>query len=286
MDNGQVPTSGEAAYELMPVGGNTGKCCSTDGYYRALNNTISFTTLAKLQINECDFSDSGTLNVSGLNQMWVTGCTASCTNPSNPINGSKSTLSIPISPAYTIAGTVSSNSQALSGQKVKVCDKTNDTAYVVTTGSTGNYRFLAKPDCSYKVSLCSDPGYYQCLSKSSTNSENGVKVNFNILPYTIDFTASGLPSGTLWSVELTDDSLSGSPSTTLSCSSGTIVFHVGNGSYSYTIEPESGFNIAPSSGSVKVSGSNQSVSVTFHWSISGNIQGIYSAFGCNMERYL
>ena len=245
-DIGRVTSSGEAAYVLMPVSENTGKCCVHDETYRALNNTISFTTFAQLRINKCDFSDSGTLNISGLNQMWVTGCSAQCTNPSTPINGSKSNLSIPISPAYTISGTVSNSSgQALSGQKVRICDNTNDTAYVVITNSTGHYRFFAKPDCDYTVSLCSDTDCARYLSASSTNNEGGnTSVNF-ILPYTVNFIESGL-HGNTWSVTLNWSGVS----QTIQSSSDEITFHVPYNLDKYTINPVAGYSSSPSSGTL------------------------------------
>jgi hypothetical protein len=171
MDSGCEPTSQTPAYQYIPVAENSGHCCiSSSDSCGKLNNTYSVSTFAIINIRCNNFKSSGDLNITGVNQMWVTG-QQGVTSPTSPINGSKATISLPMVPAYMISGTVkSTNGSSVSGQKVEISDKSNDTAYVVNTNETGEYRFFAKPDCNYLVSLCPDPSYSHCLSASSTNN--------------------------------------------------------------------------------------------------------------------
>ena len=73
--------------------------------------------------------------------------------------------------------------------------------------------------------------------------------------YAVTFTESGLPSGTSWS--LTFNGIMQSSTTS------TITFSEPNGSYSYTVGSVSGYTSSTSSGSLTVSGSNISKTITF-----------------------
>lgn len=252
MDSGAKTTSQTPAYQYIPVAENSGHCwISPCGSCGKLNNTYSVSTFACIKVRCNNFKSSGDLNITGVNQMWVTG-QQGVTSPTSPINGSKATISLPMVPAYMISGTVKSTTGSnLCGQKVEISDKSNGTAYVVNTNETGEYRFFAKPDCNYLVSLCSDPSYSHCLSASSTNNEGGnTSVNFITPPYRAQFTESGLPSGTEWSVNLSGG--------VQYSSSDSMVFDLSDGTYSYTVEPLTGYSINPSSGTIQVSGANPS----------------------------
>lgn len=74
--------------------------------------------------------------------------------------------------------------------------------------------------------------------------------------FSVSFTASGLPSGTRWNVTL--------DAQTQSSTSEAIVFDVPNGVYAFSITPPSGYEAAPSSGSVTVhfADGNQQVTST------------------------
>ena len=230
-------TNGVVVNYQCPNSGNT-----VDTYY----NAYSAQYVLSACIPSTCFSDTAKLclNASNLlsqNQCFAKGLTFGASS-------AITNLAIPIVPAYTIGGNVCEDGKVLSGQNVKICDKTNNTAYVVTTGSTGNYRFFAKPDCNYLVSLCSYPDYSHCLSASSTNNEGGnTSVNLIVPPYTAQFTESGLPPGTEWSVDLAGD--------TQSTTSSSIVFDVPNGSYSYSVD-SSGYTASPSSGTIQVDSSS------------------------------
>ena len=265
MDSGCEPTSQTPAYQYIPVAENSGHCCiSSSDSCGKLNNTYSVSAFAIIKIRCNNFNSSGDLNITGVNQMWVTG-QQGVTSPTSPINGSKATISLPMVPAYMVSGTVKSTTGSnLCGQKVEIRDKSNGTAYVVNTNKTGEYRFFAKPDCNYTVSLCSYPYYGHCLSASSTNNEGGnTSVNFIIPPYMVNFNESGLASGQCWSVDFNGE--------TLSSTSPTITFGAPNGTYDYSIPSVSGYTYttSPSGPDVTVSGTDETISVTFTLTSSG-----------------
>ena len=80
-------------------------------------------------------------------------------------------------------------------------------------------------------------------------------VRTTISKYTIAFSETGLPSGTTWSLTLNG--------TIETSASNTITFTVPNGTYSYTVGSVSGYSLSPSPGSLTVTGSNISASITF-----------------------
>ncbi|MEM3907806.1 MAG: hypothetical protein QXZ17_13275, partial [Nitrososphaerota archaeon] len=75
------------------------------------------------------------------------------------------------------------------------------------------------------------------------------------LTYTVEFTQTGLPSGTLWSVTLNG--------TTESSTSTSISFSEPNGTYSYAIGSVKGFSVSLPSGTITVNGASQTVNVYF-----------------------
>jgi YVTN family beta-propeller protein len=76
----------------------------------------------------------------------------------------------------------------------------------------------------------------------------------------VDFHEQGLPATTSWSVALAGVTL---PSTTPY-----VNFSESNGSYTYTVDPVSGFSSAPSSGPVTVAGMNQTLTINFTAGVS------------------
>ena len=89
--------------------------------------------------------------------------------------------------------------------------------------------------------------------------------------YTVTFTESGLPSGTMWSVTLNGATLS---STTTS-----IVFTEANGKYTYTVGSVTGYTASPASGSVTVASAAQSVTITFTTSVPGEYPVTFTESG-------
>ena len=78
--------------------------------------------------------------------------------------------------------------------------------------------------------------------------------------YPVRFNATGLPSGTNWTV-----TLGGGPGATTASSDGSsmVIFAEANGNYPYTVGAVAGYTATPSSGTVSVSGSSVTVAVTF-----------------------
>jgi YVTN family beta-propeller protein len=73
--------------------------------------------------------------------------------------------------------------------------------------------------------------------------------------YPVTFAATGLPSGTSWSV-----TLAGGLRTS---TNGSLSTSEPNGSYAYSVDPVSGFDASPASGSVPVHGQSVTLSLTF-----------------------
>ncbi|MEM0159731.1 hypothetical protein [Metallosphaera sp.] len=81
-----------------------------------------------------------------------------------------------------------------------------------------------------------------------------ISITQPVLDYTLTFTETGLPSGTDFTVSTNAAVNSGNPSVT---------FTVPNGTYYYTIANVGNYIPSPSSGSVTISGSDQTVNVVF-----------------------
>lgn len=87
------------------------------------------------------------------------------------------------------------------------------------------------------------------------SASTSVSVAFTAVRYPVTFTETGLPSGTSWTVQAGGSSLS---STTA-----TLVFELGNGSYPYRVGAVAGETPVTSSGTVSVDGTAAAVSVPF-----------------------
>jgi subtilase family serine protease len=133
--------------------------------------------------------------------------------------------------------------------------------YFVSNGSNGAFS--------------AENGYSLAVGWGSINAYNFVNAQLGITTapppsptdYTVTFTESGLASGTSWSVTFNG---------TAQSSTGTsIQFSVTNGSYSYTVGSVSGYTVSPSSGSVTVSGSAQSISIVYTASSSSG-NGVFA----------
>lgn len=129
----------------------------------------------------------------------------------------------------------------------------------------------------YTYSLEKVPGYWQ-TAISATGSITVAGANLTealaYVPFTyaVNFQANGLPSSTAWSIVLGGK--------TLSSTNGSIVVELTNGSYPYTVNPVSGYSIAPESGTVEVSGGKVTVTVTFSTpSPTGPSPWIYAGIG-------
>ncbi|MCI4372236.1 MAG: hypothetical protein L3K02_01110 [Thermoplasmata archaeon] len=82
-----------------------------------------------------------------------------------------------------------------------------------------------------------------------------VSVAWTAVEYTVTFSETGLPSGTVWSVTLNGVTASGMGST--------LTFTEPNRTYSYLIGPVSGYDSSPGSGTLVVAGANQATTISF-----------------------
>ncbi len=119
--------------------------------------------------------------------------------------------------------------------------------YFVANGSNG--MFSGANGYSLAVGWGSINAYYFVEAASGTTSPPPAATT-----YAVQFVESGLPSGTSFSVTLNGATSSGS---------GTVSFSEVNGSYSFSVGSVSGYTASPSSGTVVVSGSAVSESITF-----------------------
>ena len=91
----------------------------------------------------------------------------------------------------------------------------------------------------------------------ANNASDSVSIlgNAGVAVFPVNFTESGLPAGTEWSVTLNG--------TLLTSSTAWIVADEPNGTYSFAVGSQAGYTRAPSSGSILVSGAGQSQAIVF-----------------------
>ena len=109
----------------------------------------------------------------------------------------------------------------------------------------------------------------------ANGGSNTVSVLFTTPPvaqqFLVTFSATGLPTGTNWSV-----TLSGSPR---SSTSSTIGFRETNGTYAYTVGAVSGYTASPASGTVTVSGANVTQTIAFTSAIAATYAVTFTESG-------
>ncbi len=143
-------------------------------------------------------------------------------------------------------------------------DSTNNYLYVTNYGSnnvsvingTTNTVIKSITVGSSPIEVAYDPvNNYLYVTNSKAGSVSIISTGV-LLSYVISFTESGLPSGTTWYVNLTNGQ-------SFSSATSTVSLPEPNGTYSYTIGTVSGYTASPSSGSITVSGSNATKTITF-----------------------
>ncbi|MEM3791054.1 MAG: hypothetical protein QW260_08295, partial [Thermoproteota archaeon] len=117
------------------------------------------------------------------------------------------------------------------------------------------------PNGSYSYSVSTGNNLYKPSPSSGSFTVNGVPVSMSIsfseVTYSVTFTESGLPSGTMWYVNLSNGQ-------SFSSTTSTISFSETNGTYSYTIATtDKIYKPSPSSGSFTVNGANVNQAITF-----------------------
>lgn len=122
---------------------------------------------------------------------------------------------------------------------------------------------FSEPNGTYPYSLGTVPGFQvQPTGGNLTVSGSAVSVSiaFNATRYLLTFQASGLPSGTSWSVVLNGSRQNGTGAT--------LGFRVPDGSYQYSASA-AGFRATPPTGTVTVNGNGPPVVVPFQTRVYG-----------------
>ena len=118
---------------------------------------------------------------------------------------------------------------------------------------------------SYPYSIGTNKEYATSIEQGSITvggSAVAVNVAFFLVTYTVQFVEIGLPSGHLWFA-----SLNGSTSPTTSNTS--VSFTMPNGTYPFSISPETSMFVEPNSGDVVVSGKSVIVNIVFQVQSAG-----------------
>ena len=127
--------------------------------------------------------------------------------------------------------------------------------------STTNAITFSELNGTYSYTIGTADKTYLPSPYSSSFTVNGasvpVSIAFSKVQYTVKFTESGLPSGTTWYVNLSNGIDSGA------ITGSSYSFSLTNGTYSYMIGNVTGYTVSPSSGSITVSGSNATKTITF-----------------------
>lgn len=113
---------------------------------------------------------------------------------------------------------------------------------------------------SYSYNISTANKLYAPASYSGSFTFNGAPlsmiVKFTQVKYTVTFTETGLPSGTVWYVNLSNGQ-------SFSSNTSIISFSIANGSYSYTMSNISGYTSIKPNGTFNISGENLSLRVQF-----------------------
>ena len=127
-----------------------------------------------------------------------------------------------------------------------------------TKSSTTNTITVSLFNGTYAYSIVASDGIYESFPYVRNLTVNGTPVSESIVfsrLYSITFTATGLPSGTYWSLTF-DGKMYDSYGNMIS-------YSVPNGTYSYTIGNISGYSASKPSGIITVNGDNLTVSLSF-----------------------
>jgi hypothetical protein len=130
----------------------------------------------------------------------------------------------------------------------------------LTKASTNGTLTFNEPNGTYSYTVTPVAGYTGSPPSGELNV-NGANVNqsitFTEIEYTVTFTESGLPSGTVWYINISNSQSYKSTGTEIS-------FNEPNGTYSYEVSSSNkNYSPNPSSGSITVNGASVSESITF-----------------------
>jgi YVTN family beta-propeller protein len=128
------------------------------------------------------------------------------------------------------------------------------TSQISFSEADGTYGFRVTPIADYSISPAAG-------NVTVRGYPVNVAVSFAQALYAIQFTETGLPNGTYWSVSLGAE--------TANASVAVLQFNAPNGSYDFSIANVKGYYANPPSGSVMLSGTGSSISVHFSTSKPG-----------------
>ena len=142
----------------------------------------------------------------------------------------------------------------------------NNTVNLLNSTSNRVTTEFREPLESSPEGLAFDPAQQEIFVADWGN--DSVTVLALIQSYPVTFTELGLPSGTDWSISVVGQALSSNATS--------IVFNEPNGSFSYAVEPVSGFSIPAPTGSILVTGKAVAVSVEFErlYSVQFEVAGL------------
>ena len=135
---------------------------------------------------------------------------------------------------------------------------------VTHSGLSGPAGF-SEENGSYSWSVPTVSGYLLTPNSGTTTVNGGdvtVALTVTQVTYHVTFQAVGLNATASWSVTIGSSTLTG-------VGSGSIVFNLPNGSYTYTVGSISGYTISNGTGPLQIQGAGQTVTVTFHANGSG-----------------
>ena len=128
----------------------------------------------------------------------------------------------------------------------------------VPMSSTTSSIVFNEPNGTYVYTIGGVPGYTaspRTGSKVIAGAAVVVPVLFSVATYFLNFTETGLPAGTSWSV-----AVAGGPKF---ASNAVISFAETNGSWNYTVTGVTGYTASPASGTIVVAGANRNVAIQF-----------------------
>lgn len=186
-----------------------------------------------------------------------------------PVSGSSSMALLPQVPPLASSWTVSFKETGL-----PTSDAWNVTFNGVNGTSTTNYvNFTSIANGSYVFNVTVYPANYSPVPLTGTVNVAGANVGVSITfheDFLVQFNQSTLPANERWNVTM------GAGTSTSNGSN--VSFLVFNGTYSFTVEPPSGWGSTPSTGSITVAGKNVYTVLDFYriYVVSFNESGIPS----------
>ena len=167
------------------------------------------------------------------------------------VMGANVTIPVDFSTGYTVTFTESGSAPA----PTWVLSVSGATTNV--TGSSGTVKL---PNGTFRFTIGAPAGY-EPMSAAGILTVNGAPVSVQVpvtptrAAYSVTFTQSGLPAGTMWSVTIGGFTVVGTGST--------IPLTLGNGTALYTVGIPTGYSVTPSSGTLTVAGSGVNEPLSF-----------------------